>query len=128
MALFTIPAALRSTSAVLVFPVAGATIPANAKTATVTLLMPVDAERANSSQHIDFGVEIQISPSTVWEAYLMAGWNGGTGYIGKNSTVVNTPPVATLGGDFFAGYAGQLARLRATLREPMTLGASIELL
>jgi hypothetical protein len=126
MATFTIPAALRSTTAMLVAPVGGVVIPANAKTATVTLLMPVDAERALSSQHIDFGVELLISPSTTWKPYLLAGWNGGTGVIGKFSTVVNTPPSATLGGDFFAGYAGQLARLRATLTVPMTLGARID--
>lgn len=128
MAIFTIQPATRSTSVLLVFPVAGATIPTAAKTAEVTLLLPVDAERASTSAHIDFGVELLISPSTTWKPYVLAGWNGGSGLLGKNSTVLNPAPTVTLGGDFFAGYAGQLARLRAKLTEPMTLGASIEVL
>lgn len=127
MATFTIPAALRSTTATLVFPVAGAVIPAGAKTATVTLLMPIDADRANSSQIVDFAVELQISPSTGWKPYVTAGWKGGGLQTGKFSTIVNPAPSVTLGGDFFAGYAGQLARLRATITEPMTLGATLDL-
>lgn len=128
MATFTINPAVRSTTAVLFAPVNGVTIPAGAHTAMVELLMPSDAERASTSAHVDFGVELQISPSTNWKPFLMAGWNGGSGVTGKNSTVLNPPPTATLGGDFFVGYAGQLARLRVKLTEPMTLGATITVL
>jgi len=126
MSSFTIQPALRSTSVRLIAPVGGVIIPAGAKTATVSLLMPVDSERANSSQHLDFGVDLLIAPSTNWKlAFVSAGWNGGGGLTGKNSTVVNPPGSVTLGGDFLAAWAGNSARLFATLKEPMTVGAKV---
>jgi hypothetical protein len=126
MAEFTIAAALRSTNT-LFAPVGGVTVPANAAGATVALNMPVDAERASTSLHVDFGVEILLSPSTVWKPYMLIGWNGGGG-VYKNSTVANTPPVATISGDFFQSFGGRQARLRVRANEPISIGATITVL
>lgn len=126
MSSFTIQPVLHSTTVRLVAPVNGVIIPAGAKTATVSLLMPIDAERASTGQHIDFGVDLLISPSTSWKlAFVAAGWNGGSGVTAKNSTVLNPPGAITLGGDFLAAWAGNSARLFATLKDPMTLGAKV---
>jgi len=124
MASITVNPAPRSSNA-LAFPVNGLTIPDNAQYGSVAFTMPNAAERASTSQHLDYGIEVQVAPSTVWEAYLQAGWDGGTGQTGKNSTVVNPPPVATVSGDFFQAFGGQKVRVAVKLREPMTLGGTI---
>lgn len=125
MASITVVPAVRSTTA-LAFPIAGLVIPSNANSATVAFTMPNLSERLNSSQHMDYGIEIQdVAPSTLWKAYLQAGWNGGSTFTGKNSTVVNPAPTATVGGDFFGAYAGRRARVAVKLKEPMTLGGTI---
>lgn len=124
MAQFTIDAAPRSTNT-LQFPANGVLIPANAHEVSIALTMPIDAERASTSARADFGVELLVSPSTTWKNYLMAGWTGGSGFPGKNSTVLNPAPVAMIGGDFFGAYAGERARLSLKLSEPMTVGAVI---
>ena len=125
MAQITVAPAPRSTNT-LFFPVNGLTIPSNANSATIAFTMPIDAQRANSSQHLDYGIEVQdASPSTNWKAYLQAGWNGGTGIVAKNSTVLNPPPSATVGGDFFGAFTGRRARVSVKLAEPMTLGGTL---
>ncbi len=125
MADITVNPAPRSTNA-LVFPANGLVIPANADRATVAFDMPILAERLNSSQHMDFGIEVQdASPSTLWKPYVQAGWNGGSTDTGKNSTVINPPPQLTVSGDFFASFAGRRARVAVKLSEPMTLGGTI---
>lgn len=124
MALIVVNPVPRSTNT-LVFPAAGLLIPVNANSATVAFTMPNLSERQNSSQHLDYAIEIQVAPSTAWKAYLMAGWNGGSTLVGKHSTVIAPPPVATLGGEFFAAFAGSRARVSAKLTEPMTLGGTI---
>jgi hypothetical protein len=126
MASITVAPAPRSTATTLFFPIAGVLIPVNANSATVAFDMPLLAERFNSSQHLDYGIEVQdASPSTLWKAYLQAGWNGGSTFTGKNSTVINPPPTATVGGAFFGAYAGRRARVAVKLTEPMTLGGTI---
>jgi hypothetical protein len=119
MAILTIAPAPRSTT---VIHTGSVTVPANANTATVSFLMPVDAERASTSQHLDYSIDISTNGGTTWKPYLNAGWNGGTGAIAKNSTVVNPPPGSALGGDFFAAFVGASVRVSAKLTEPMTLG------
>jgi hypothetical protein len=123
MAFIVVPAAVRSTNA-LAFPVNGLVIPANANSAMVQFDMPNQTERTNSSQHMDFGIEVQIAPSTSWKPYIQAGWNGST-QLGKNSTVVNPAPFIQVGGGFFAAFAGERARVSVKLKEPMTLGGTI---
>lgn len=124
MAHIVVNPALRSTNA-LRFPPAGLTIPANANTASIVFDMPVDAERASTSARLDYGIDVSTNGGATWKPYLQAGWIGGTGLIGKNSTVVNPPPNATVGGEFFETFAGQLASVSVKLRTPMTLGGTI---
>jgi hypothetical protein len=59
MAFITVAPAVRSTTAVLSFPAAGVTIPANAQFGSVVFTMPVDAERASTSAQMDFSIEVQ---------------------------------------------------------------------
>ena len=124
MAFIVIPAAPRSTS-LLTFPAAGLTIPAGAQFGQIVFDMPIDAERANSSQHMDFGIQVSTNGGTTYKPYLMAGWNGGTGSIAKNSTVVNPAPTAQVAGDFFQAFAGAKAQVFIKLKEPMTVGGTI---
>jgi hypothetical protein len=124
MAFIVVNPALRSSNA-LAFPVNGLTVPANANVASVNFTMPVDAERASTSARLDFDIQVSTNAGATWKSYLRAGWAGGTGATDKNSTVLNPPPRATLGGDFFAAFAGHLARVGVKLSEPMTLGGTI---
>lgn len=124
MAQIVVDPAPRSTNT-LFFPVNGLLIPANVNSATVAFDMPNLSERLNSSQHMDYAIQIQFAGSTVWKDHLNAGWDGGSTDTGKNSTVINPAPAATLGGDFFGAYAGNRARVKAKLTEPMTLGGTI---
>ncbi len=124
MAFIVVNPALRSSNA-LRFPPAGLTIPSNANSASIVFVMPVDAERASTSARMDYGIDVSTNGGTTWKPYLQAGWIGGTGGTGKNSTVVNPPPTATLAGDFFAAFAGQKASISVKLSEPMTLGGTI---
>lgn len=124
MANIVVSPALRSSNA-LRFPAGGLTIPSNANSASIVFTMPVDAERASTSARMDFGIDVSTNGGTTWKPYLQAGWIGGTGFIAKNSTILNTPPSATLGGDFFVSFAGQKASVSVKLSEPMTLGGTI---
>lgn len=108
-------------------PPGGVVIPANAHTATVTFAMPIDAERQNPANRMDFSIDLSTNAGGTWKPYLNAGWNGNTG-TGKNSTVIGAVPNAGLGGDFFGAYAGSLVRLTVHLDLPMTLGATVTVL
>lgn len=124
MAFIVVNPALRSSNA-LRFPVNGLTVPSNANQAAIVFTMPVDSERASTSARMDFGIDVSTDGGATWESYLQAGWIGGTGTTGKNSTVLNPPPMATVGGEFFAAFAGQKASISVKLSEPMTLGGTI---
>jgi hypothetical protein len=124
MANLVVTPALRSTTA-LRFPAAGLTIPANANSASIAFTMPVDAERASTAARLDFGIDVSTDGGATWKPYLQASWTGGSGGTGKNSTVLNPPPGATVGGDFFAAFAGQKASVSVKLATPMTLGGTI---
>lgn len=124
MAFILVNPAVRSTNA-LRFPPGGLTIPANANSATIQFTMPVDAERASTSARMDFGIDVSTNGGTTWKPYLQAGWTGGSGGHGKNSTVLNPPPGATVAGDFFQSFAGQKASISVKLSESMTLGGTI---
>lgn len=124
MAQIVVNPAVRSSNAIR-FPAAGLTIPSNANQASIVFTMPIAAERASTSARLDFGIDVQIAPSTTWKPYLQASWVGGTGLTAKNSTVLNPPPSATVGGDFFAAFAGQKASVSVKLSQPMTLGGTI---
>jgi hypothetical protein len=125
MAQIVVAPALRSTNATLRFPANGLTIPANAQFGSVVFDMPVASERASTGAHMDFSIDVQVAPSTVWKPYLQARWNGGTGQTGKHSTVLNPPPSASVGGDFFQAFAGEKASISIKLTQPMTLGGTI---
>lgn len=124
MALIVVAAALRSTNA-LAFPVNGLLIPANVNSAMVAFDMPNLSERLNSSQRMDFGIELQVSGSTSWKAYTQASWSGGSTSTGKNSTVVNPAPTIQISSEFFQAFSGGRARVAVKLTEPMTLGGTI---
>lgn len=124
MANIVVNPALRSTNA-LRFPAGGLTIPANANSASIQFTMPVDAERASTSARLDFGIDVSTNGGTTWKPYIQGGWQGGSGFFGKNSTVLNPAPGATVAGDFFVAFAGQKASISIKLSEPMTLGGTI---
>lgn len=125
MATLTIPAAPRSSGVTVLPPSGGVTIPANARSASVVYTMPNNAQRASTSARLDFSIDISTNAGATWEAYLNAGWVGGSGLTGKGSTVLNPPPGATLAGEFFGAYAGHLVRLTNRLATPMTVGLTI---
>lgn len=124
MANILVTPALRSTSAIR-FPAGGLLIPSNANSAAIQFTMPVDAERASTSARLDFGIDVSTNGGATWKPYLQAGWTGGSGFPGKNSTVLNPPPGATVSGEFFVTFAGQRASISVKLSEPMTLGGTI---
>lgn len=124
MAFIVVAPAVRSTNA-LRFPAGGLTIPANANQASIQFTMPIDAERASTSARLDFGIDVSTNGGATWKPYLQAGWVGGSGTTGKNSTVLNPPPAATVASDFFQSFAGHKASISVKLSEPMTLGGTI---
>lgn len=124
MANIIVNPAVRSTNAIR-FPAGGLVIPSNANSASVSFAMPVNAERASTSARMDFGIDVSLDGGVTWKPFMQAGWRGGTGATGKNSTVLNPPPSASVGGDFFAAFAGQRASISVKLTEPMTLGGTI---
>ena len=130
MATFTLPAQARS-SGTLSVPAGGVTIPANAHSATVSYLIPNLSERqsTNPRNAVDFSIDISTNAGTTWKNYLNAGWRSSSNTLpGTKSTVVNPPPTASLGGDFFGAYAGQLVRITTHLSDPMTVGLTVTVL
>lgn len=127
MATFTVNATPRS-SGVYLLPSSGVIVPANARSATVEYVMPIDAERASTESRMEFSIDLSSNNGATWKPYLMAGWQGGTGFVAKNSTVLNPPPSATLGGEFFGAYAGQKVRTNTQLYSPMRLGLTVTVL
>src|SRR5690349_19488882 len=125
MATFTINPAPRSSGTIFVPATGGVTVPANAHTATVSYVMPVDAERADTNARLDFSIDLSTNGGVTWKPHLNAGWVGGTGGTNKGSTVLNPPPSATLGGDFFGAYAGADVRIATVLATPMTVGLTV---
>ena len=111
---FALAATIVSTNLV-VAPSAGIPIPAHTRGIMVALSMPVLMDRLSTSTVVELGIELSIHAQP-WKPFLLAGWRGGLG---------EGEPAAMLGGDFLAGYAGELMRLRFQASTPMTIGATL---
>lgn len=126
MAVFTIPASNRS-SGTFIEPSSGggAEIPSNASFALVQYSIPQLSDRLDTNARMDFAIEVSTNNGATWKDYLNAGWTGGSTAVGKNSTVVNPPPTAGFGGDFFQAFGGQRIQIKTFTATAMRIGMTI---
>ena len=92
---------------------------------TITYSIP-QADRDSTSSFLHQMIEVSTDSGTTWKVYMDGGnWIGGTGAVGKNSTVVNPPPSMTLAGPALSALAGHLTRGHWVIPVAITIGATV---
>ena len=125
MAQLTIPPAVRGgqgssnvVSPSLIMPAGGTSI-------TITYSIP-QADRDSTSSFLHQMIEVSTDGGTTWEVYMDGGnWQGGSGALSKDGSVLNPAPSMTLAGPALSALAGQRTRGHWVIPTAITIGATV---